>query len=243
MSLLRFRPASRDSMFTGKELAAIAAHETGHSLGLRHELYYDGGIEDGKIPRGYGTCKANLTFETCIMQGAYIAGQIANQWSGYSIDKIRKIETQGLLMCLRNKPSQSDVKSTEYPICGNGIVETGESCDCLRSDDSCSRQCNIALNGCGQTPGGPTTRYSTRFTPRFTTDYTTRRPLYTRSTPGDDSVTDDISVPTDEPNRSTSSWKTISVVFIVVLVTSALLVLLDLYVNQASGRKLPKQSK
>ena len=223
MSLLRFRPASRNRMFTGKELAAIAAHETGHSLGLKHEFYYDVRMEDGKIPRGYGTCKANLTFETCIMQGAYIAGQIANQWSGYSIDEIRKIEAQGLLTCLRNEPSQSDVKSTEYPVCGNGIVETGETCDCLQSDDSCSRQCNIALNGCGQTPGGPTTRYSTCSTLRFTTDYTTRRPPCTRSTPGDDSVTDNISIPTDESNRSMSSWRTISVVFIVVLVASACL--------------------
>lgn len=156
MAFMRLNdPLKRGTLNHADALASIACHETGHALGLMHENYNK---TDGL---GYGSCAAHFANETCMMQQAYYANQPMNQWSNFSLDKLKRTELglltteektwfQGSFICLFNQPNQEVIYSTNYPICGNGIVEVAEECDCFFSDKDCRLECIMCSNGSGR---------------------------------------------------------------------------------------------
>ncbi|CAB3227734.1 unnamed protein product [Arctia plantaginis] len=92
-------------------LAMTIAHEMGHNFGMDHDYKYD------------DHCKCRG--KQCIMW-AYRTHTIPTGWSTCSLKKLKFSLSTGIGFCLRNKPRSL----IEYPICGNGILDLGEQCDC-----------------------------------------------------------------------------------------------------------------
>ncbi len=91
--------------------ALTGAHELGHSLGAVHDVISN-------------TC----TQSDRIMAASLPTATLATQWSSCSLAEI----DAGVLAasCLANVPAAS----SPGPYCGNGLVETGEQCDCGATD-------------------------------------------------------------------------------------------------------------
>uniref|UniRef100_A0A182KB67 Disintegrin and metalloproteinase domain-containing protein 12 n=1 Tax=Anopheles christyi TaxID=43041 RepID=A0A182KB67_9DIPT len=110
--------------FVVPPLAATIAHELGHNFNIDHDTEECGG---SRCP-GPGTC----IMEAKLRDSA----DIPNRWSDCSVDDLRESLQRGLGACLKNKPARLLVRA----VCGNGLLEPGEQCDCGRRD-----QCD---NGC-----------------------------------------------------------------------------------------------
>uniref|UniRef100_A0A182QQ78 Disintegrin and metalloproteinase domain-containing protein 12 n=1 Tax=Anopheles farauti TaxID=69004 RepID=A0A182QQ78_9DIPT len=110
--------------FVVPPLATTIAHEMGHNFNIDHDSEECGGW---KCP-GPGPCimEAKLRDST----------DIPNRWSACSVDDLKHSLQQGLGACLRNKPARLLVRA----VCGNGLLEPGEQCDCGRRD-SCDNRC------------------------------------------------------------------------------------------------------
>ncbi|KFV51577.1 Disintegrin and metalloproteinase domain-containing protein 9, partial [Tyto alba] len=113
------------------------AHEIGHSLGFSHddtEQFHD------------RFCNCNCTHRGCIMRtspGSCLAFSNCTMREYYN-EVIRK-----KLPCLFNKPS---LKSRLLELCGNGVLEKEEECDC-GSDKACLQEGCCLSSSCLLTPG------------------------------------------------------------------------------------------
>ncbi|XP_076058765.1 disintegrin and metalloproteinase domain-containing protein 28-like [Oratosquilla oratoria] len=113
---------------TGLEMgiAITMAHELGHNLGLPHDN---------------DTCSCDSNF--CIME-ATSKGFIGNPevvWSDCSRDSLMVGFSKGLDSCLDDDPFDK-MPNTLTPVCGNGIVEKDEQCDCGPEEFCYSNCCN-----------------------------------------------------------------------------------------------------
>ncbi|XP_048101487.1 disintegrin and metalloproteinase domain-containing protein 9 [Alosa alosa] len=108
----------RDSNTAG--FSTVLAHELGHNLGMGHDST---------------GCSCDGT-SSCIMAAA--AGGAA-QFSDCSGDDFERLVLGGGV-CLMNQPPPSDVVSVA--VCGNGVLEKGEECDCGTPEECKSRCCD-----------------------------------------------------------------------------------------------------
>nr|XP_023686609.1 disintegrin and metalloproteinase domain-containing protein 9-like [Paramormyrops kingsleyae] len=113
------------SVFTGNHLAyysTIVAHELGHNLGFSHD-------------NGHCTCNGSA----CIMY-AWASG--STLFSTCSSNDFETLILRGGGVCLKNQPPPASVVT--YAICGNGILESGEQCDCGKPQVCQNVCCNPA---------------------------------------------------------------------------------------------------
>nr|XP_020461326.1 disintegrin and metalloproteinase domain-containing protein 10 isoform X1 [Monopterus albus] len=107
------------------------AHEVGHNFGSPH----DSGIE---CTPGESTMQEKKERGNYIMYARATSGDKLNN-NKFSICSIRNISA-----VLANKRDSCFVESGQ-PICGNGLVESGEQCDCGYSDQ-CKESCCYSAN-------------------------------------------------------------------------------------------------
>lgn len=100
-------------------IATTIAHELGHNFGMEHD-------NDGCH------CKAN----NCIM-GPSSSFPHPRHWSSCSISQLEESLQHGLDYCLMNKPNV-----VFRPSCGNGIIDSGEDCDCGLPEFCTNKCCN-----------------------------------------------------------------------------------------------------
>ena len=136
------RSRSKDSkgqLYSDQVWAETATHEVGHFLGLYHEDY------ETETSKAFGSCSAPVN-QSCIMGPAAKGGN--KVWSNYSKLMMSEIEDTGVFQCLYRKPNKA---TTRFQICRNGMIEPGETCDCIPSDLDCRKCCNIS--SCQLLPG------------------------------------------------------------------------------------------
>ena len=111
-------------------VAATASHELGHNYGMSHDREND--------PTEPCECKDGPN--KCIMS-AVISWDTPSLWSECSKNLL--IEKQSHLHCLKDKPAPRLLFGA--PVCGNGILEIGEDCDCGSFDDCtcCTDECKL----------------------------------------------------------------------------------------------------
>uniref|UniRef100_A0A182P8W8 Disintegrin and metalloproteinase domain-containing protein 12 n=1 Tax=Anopheles epiroticus TaxID=199890 RepID=A0A182P8W8_9DIPT len=121
--------------FVVAPLAATIAHELGHNFNIDHDTEECSGV---RCP-GLGPCimEAKLRDST----------DVPSRWSECSVEDLRESVKRGLGACLRNKPARLLVRA----VCGNGLLEPGEQCDCGRRDkcdNACcdARTCQLRAN-------------------------------------------------------------------------------------------------
>lgn len=120
-----------------KATAQTMAHEMGHNLGMNHD--------DG---RSCGTCHYS---KGCIMGAVSGPNDDPMAWTQCSVDDINS----NTWMCLTELPSTNFAK-----MCGNGIKEEGEECDCgteaeCPTADPCCQTTGCKLkpsSDCGEGP-------------------------------------------------------------------------------------------
>uniref|UniRef100_A0A8W7PB90 Uncharacterized protein n=1 Tax=Anopheles coluzzii TaxID=1518534 RepID=A0A8W7PB90_ANOCL len=121
--------------FVVTPLATTVAHELGHNFNVDHDTEECSG---SRCP-GVGPCimEAKLSDST----------DIPNRWSDCSVEDFRLSLKRGLAACLKNRPGRLLVRA----VCGNGLLEPGEQCDCGRRDrcdNGCcdARTCQLRAN-------------------------------------------------------------------------------------------------
>ncbi|XDV44868.1 hypothetical protein PO909_013086 [Leuciscus waleckii] len=110
------------NVFSNSNLASfstVAAHELGHNLGMSHDI---SGCSCGG---------------SCIM--APTNGG-STKFSDCSAKDFERLILRGGGACLRNQPSQDNIITV--PRCGNGILESGEECDCGTPQECNNKCCN-----------------------------------------------------------------------------------------------------
>ncbi|EDV20169.1 uncharacterized protein TRIADDRAFT_61393 [Trichoplax adhaerens] len=120
----------------------VSAHELGHNFGMDH---------DNSRHCSCTFQPANAT--SCIM-AAMVSQPYAQTFSNCSVAEMKSGLSQGLGSCLWNIPT----KLFTNPICGNGIRETGEECDCGSPAECTSNCCNAStckLHASAQCATGP----------------------------------------------------------------------------------------
>ncbi|XP_064088513.1 disintegrin and metalloproteinase domain-containing protein adm-2-like isoform X2 [Macrobrachium nipponense] len=96
----------------------VLAHEMGHNLNMKHD-----GPEGGEYVPGIGRCDE---YESSIMQPSVsLHSSLDLEWSTCSKNYISTMRKTDDVDCLKNIPTD-----TYRSVCGNGIVESGEDCDC-----------------------------------------------------------------------------------------------------------------
>ncbi|KAL8618034.1 hypothetical protein ACOMHN_021754 [Nucella lapillus] len=104
-------------------VATTMAHEMGHNFGMEHD----------------NDSKCSCPQDKCIM--AATSGQFSPQhWSSCSQNALHEAFELGMDYCLRNPPATI----FDGPVCGNGLVEEGEECDCGLEEDCTNRCCNAS---------------------------------------------------------------------------------------------------
>ena len=100
-------------------VASIISHEMGHNFGMLHDT-------------GSCTCSERR----CIMA----ASGGPPVWSSCSVSYLARFLEKGIGACLSNRPT----RLFGSPVCGNGLVEGTEQCDCGTVADCTDRCCNAA---------------------------------------------------------------------------------------------------
>ncbi|KAF9162040.1 hypothetical protein BGX21_011495 [Mortierella sp. AD011] len=115
----------------------VVAHEVGHGFGAIHDC------TASTCPAKDGVCCA-LSSTTCDAGGAYIMNpseQTATKvFSPCSIKAICGTIASSSGQCLKT-PGTRETQSSEENICGNGIKETGEDCDCGSTEGCANDSC------------------------------------------------------------------------------------------------------
>ncbi|KAI1294208.1 Zinc metalloproteinase-disintegrin-like halysase [Halotydeus destructor] len=108
------------SVFSEKQLVNIAVHEMGHTLGMLHD-------ETG----------CDCPEECCIMLDSVCPAR-SHHWSSCSRGYLEKYAVVTTESCYQRPDSSLSV----VPICGNGLVEADEECDCHHHDTTCHACCS-----------------------------------------------------------------------------------------------------
>ncbi|XP_052466772.1 disintegrin and metalloproteinase domain-containing protein 9 [Carassius gibelio] len=101
--------------------STVIAHELGHNLGMGHDIT---------------GCSCN---GSCIM-APYAGG--GTKFSSCSEKNFESLIQRGGGTCLRNPPSQDNIITV--PRCGNGVLESGEECDCGTPKECNNKCCDAA---------------------------------------------------------------------------------------------------
>lgn len=101
-----------------KVVATTVAHDLGHRLGMNHD-------ESDCV----------CADKECIMSPS-VSEEPKSSWSSCSIDQMNLAFHHGMDYCLKNTPSNV----FGGPVCGNGLLEDGEECDC-GLPKSCNSSC------------------------------------------------------------------------------------------------------
>ncbi|KAJ8286779.1 hypothetical protein GJAV_G00043200 [Gymnothorax javanicus] len=110
----------QDHNFKAIAVAAILAHEIGHNLGMEHD-------SAGCLCRGH---------KHCIMSAA-LGGRVPQVFSGCSKQEYEMFLQSPIPLCLFDTP---DIELAFNSVCGNGILERGEECDC-GTEEKCENPC------------------------------------------------------------------------------------------------------
>ncbi|KAL0964801.1 hypothetical protein UPYG_G00329130 [Umbra pygmaea] len=101
-------------------VSTIVAHEMGHNLGMNHD-----------------NTRCNCNGSSCIMD-AYATG--STLFSTCSASDFESLVLRGGGVCLLNPASSS----VTVAVCGNGLLETGEQCDCGTPQECTNKCCDAA---------------------------------------------------------------------------------------------------
>ncbi len=111
--------------------AAIFAHELGHNLGMTH-------VGTGAA----GSCAADsrdvMSASTCLN-----CGQTQRRWSACSQTSLTAFLTanSGVTAACLSTQSANTTWAQRPPVCANGLIEPGETCDCGQADCSAIDPC------------------------------------------------------------------------------------------------------
>jgi len=105
--------------------AVVIAHELGHNIGFAH---------DGQSNYGTSSCHVDNFIMGPVLQGGEI---VFSQCSIQQYDTATFRESNGVLYSV-----DQSCLTTQTAICGNGIREAGEQCDCYNND------CSVVDPGC-----------------------------------------------------------------------------------------------
>uniref|UniRef100_A0A669QI52 ADAM metallopeptidase domain 9 n=1 Tax=Phasianus colchicus TaxID=9054 RepID=A0A669QI52_PHACC len=125
--------------FSGQDTvqnAMTLAHMIGHSLGFNH---------DDRKQFQYKSCDCNCTQRGCIM-GSYPGSCLA--FSNCTLKEYYEEVIRKNKPCLLNIPP---LKPSLFELCGNGVLERGEECDC-GSDKACLKE-GCCFSNCMLAPG------------------------------------------------------------------------------------------
>ena len=112
-------------------VAATASHELGHNYGMHHDKENDPDT----------SCECSDGSHKCIMS-AIISNDTPSKWSTCSREVLESMQDEVSHSCLKDQPSADLLFGN--PVCGNGIIEKGEQCDCGSHDcNCCTSECKL----------------------------------------------------------------------------------------------------
>lgn len=116
------------------DCSAVVAHEMGHNFGMEHDGDTSTYNWNTCHPSGYVMEAVGVASATAMTNFSSCSGQFINDYFG--VDTSATYGTNG--QCLENSPLTVWGSSA---VCGNGLVEAGEDCDCGSSDCSSTDHC------------------------------------------------------------------------------------------------------
>ncbi|KAI1294162.1 Zinc metalloproteinase-disintegrin-like lachestatin-1 [Halotydeus destructor] len=116
--LVRYQDTSTTA-FSQRQVTNIAVHELGHTLGMLHDKGCD--------------CP-----EWCCLMLESVCNAPSHHWSSCSRDYLEEHAVVTTDSCYQ----RPDSSLSAVPICGNGLVEAGEECDCHHHDTTCHACCS-----------------------------------------------------------------------------------------------------
>lgn len=134
VSVIQYSSQSSSLM---SKMATITAHELGHTVGIRDEYYVRSGQGVSNPSAVY--CRSGCADTNCVMN--WQASAATTTWTQCSRDAVKIEEDKGMYSCTYNKPFHR-ISNNSYTICGNGVVEQPEQCDCSLNDAVCLVCCN-----------------------------------------------------------------------------------------------------
>lgn len=218
---------------------------------------------------------------TCFMDYPWNGGSFPRfKWSNCSMETFIDLEGNGNLECLEDLSStsletvlpgsgsgsggsgQTSIGSNggkgrskdRVPICGNGVVESNEGCDCTIYDDACVECCDITKCQLINQPKckfsinskSTTTKFVQVETPKITYDELTDQPITDSSlkdgTPSGDSNSRVTDITTSEDTKEESASKpknnsTVIIIGVIVSIFSLLIIGIGIYCCIKNGKK------